>query len=72
VGIVGDKFTMNIDYKTGDVLVLVDTRVVRLEKCGAIEDVLIVSNADGSRDIIRRSQVRSHQSTRQTTAYARK
>jgi hypothetical protein len=63
---------MNIDYRRGDVLVLVDTRVVRFEECGSIEDVLIVSYADGSRDIVRRSQVKTHYPAQRNTLYATK
>lgn len=61
---------MKRDYRWNDTLILADTRVVRFVERGGVEDVLIVTTRDGSRDIVREHQVVNHYPGNPSTAYA--
>jgi hypothetical protein len=61
------------DYQQGDILRLTDTRVVRfVERGGSDKDVLIVSDRNDVKDIIREDKVVGHYRPEQNKAYGAK
>ena len=72
-GTTGEPTHMNKrDYKWGDMLKLVDTRVVSFVERGGVEGRLIVSDRSGRKDIIKEEEVVDHYPTNPVPAYGKK